>query len=91
MTTKLIRIDETLLQQINDKVGSKGSWTSKITKLLELSNKQRQTSAAVKPAANPVANPTANLVAAKIVDLTDYKLIKKIVEDALFDMKAGKI
>jgi len=79
MTTKLIRIDETLLQQINDKVGSKGSWTSKITKLLDLTNKERQTSAAAKPAA------------AKSLDLTDYKQIKKIVEDALFDMKSGKI
>ena len=91
MSTKQIKVKEDSLRMINLKVGSKGSWTSKITKLLELSNKQRQTSAAVKPTANPVANPTANLVAAKIVDLTDYKLIKKIVEDALFDMKSGKI
>jgi len=79
MTTKQIKLKEDLLEMINLKVGSKGSWTSKITKLLNLTNKERQTSAAAKPAAT------------KSLDLTDYKQIKKIVEDALFDMKSGKI
>lgn len=72
MATKLIRVNKETLTAAELKVGTKGSWTSKINKLLDPINKE----------AIPLANSATPI---------DYKQIKKIVEDCLYEFKSGRI